>query len=117
MATQAASKLINAVASITRAAMSKELAAQVNEDLGRQIVARANLTIEFIVNEYTGVPGYTSVAPKPMPGPNNAALELALGLAATGNFAARSDKLRNELSRIAAHITETAYANSGFRLE
>lgn len=114
MATTHTSRLINAVARITRAVLSKELAAHINEDLGRQIVTRADETIAYIVDEYSGVPGYTKVAPKPMPGPNNAALELAMSLVATANFSVRSDNLRNELTKIAAHITEKAYANGGF---
>jgi len=117
MASTTSSRLINAVARITRAALSKELAAHVNEELGRQIVARANQTISFIVDEYSGVAGFTKVAPKPMPGPNSAALELAMSLVATANLGVRSDNLRNELSKIAGQITEKAYENAGLRPE
>jgi hypothetical protein len=106
---RASPQLVNATLLIIQAVLSKEIATQVSEPLKSSMIKSADESINFITDEYCGT-GVHSKMPSPMPGPRPMGIQLALSVATFAHHGTLSGGLREELMKMAGHLTEKAYA-------
>jgi hypothetical protein len=104
-------RLLRALARCIEAAAVKDMAANVTEPLKNQLVRRAELTIDHIVDDFSGTA--RPLIPGPWPRPSTIALQLATALTIYANTTVQSGGLRQGLTEIATKLVEKAYKSSG----